>query len=121
MRVQPLRFALLATAAAALLMLGGCVVYPNDPYYAAPGYAYGAPGPVVVAPTAPPPLIVENYGVAPYPGAVWIGGYWSWSGGRHVWTHGHWESPRPGYRWAPRRWERSGNGWQQHGGHWERH
>lgn len=127
MRAHVLRIAVAAGSAAGLLMLGGCVVYPADQYYAAPGYgygtygAYGAQGPVVVAPTAPPPVVVETYGVAPAPGYLWIGGYWGWSGGRHHWTPGRWEAPRPGYRWAPRRWERSGNGWQQHGGRWERH
>ena len=54
-------------------LLGGCVVAP------APGY-YGG----VVA-VAPPPPQVEVIGVAPTPGYVWIGGYWNWVGGRHVW------------------------------------
>jgi hypothetical protein len=110
---------LLVGTAAALLVLGGCVVYPNDAYYGSPGYYAG--GPTVVAPMAPPPLIAESYGVAPYPGAIWIGGYWGWSGGRHVWTPGRWEAGRPGYRWAPRRWEQGRDGWHQHGGYWERH
>ncbi|HEY8050695.1 MAG TPA: hypothetical protein VIE63_16100, partial [Ramlibacter sp.] len=72
--------------AGALLALGGCAVYPypGDPYY-------GGGGPEVVAPYGPPPLVAETYGVAPYPGALWIGGYWGWQGGRHVWTQGRWE------------------------------
>ena len=100
-------------AAAALFALGGCAVYPNEPYY------YGG-GPEVYAPMAPPPLMAETYGVAPYPGALWIGGYWGWSGGRHVWTPGRWERPRAGYRWVPRTWEQHGNQWHQRGGRWER-
>lgn len=115
MRAHPsTKIALAGAAAAVLLTLGGCVVYPTDPYY---GYGYG---PGVVAPAAPPPVVAESYGVAPYPGALWIGGYWSWSGGRHVWTPGRWEHPRAGYRWAPRRWEQGRDGWHQYGGRWER-
>jgi hypothetical protein len=107
------RFAL---AVGALAVLGGCAVYP-DPYYGGNPY-YGSTG--VVAPYAPPPLVAETYGVAPYPGAVWIGGYWSWSGGRHAWTPGRWEHPRAGYHWVPRTWEQRGNHWHQRGGQWQR-
>lgn len=112
MRAHPFRTAVVAGA---LLALGGCVVYPAGPYYGDPYY-----GSTVVAPYAPPPLIAETYGPAPVVGDIWIGGYWGWSGGRHVWTPGRWEHPRAGYRWAPRTWERRGNGWYQHGGRWER-
>jgi hypothetical protein len=102
--------------AAVLATLGGCAVYPADPYY---GNYYGNGG--VVAPVEPPAPYAETYGVAPFPGALWIGGYWGWEGGRHVWTPGRWEHPRPGYHWVPRTWTRQGNGWHQHGGHWEHH
>jgi hypothetical protein len=107
------RFIRSLVAAAALAALGGCAVYPADPYYAG--------GSAVVAPVGPPPLYAETYGVAPYPDAFWIGGYWSWNNGRHVWSPGRWEHARPGYRWVPRTWEQHGNQWHQRGGHWERH
>ena len=45
------------------------------------GYGYVAPAPVVVAPP-------------PYPGAVFVNGYW---GPRHEWHRGYW-GPRPVYR-----------------------
>ena len=113
MRTHPIRIAL---GAASFAALAGCVAYPAGPYY-----GYQDPyGPAVVAPMGPPPVVVENYGVAPWPGALWIGGYWSWSSGRHVWTPGRWEHPRAGYHWTPRTWEQRGNQWHQHGGHWER-
>jgi hypothetical protein len=35
-------------------------------------------------------MMVEPVLVAPGPGYIWIGGYWSWTGGRHVWSRGHW-------------------------------
>ena len=92
----------------AAALLSGCYVGP------APGY-YG--GVVTVAPPAPQ---VEVYGVAPYPGAVWIGGYWNWVGGRHVWVGGHWDHGRPGYHWVPHAWVHEGGGWRMHQGHWAR-
>lgn len=104
-----------ASLAAALLALGGCAVYP-DPYYGNAYYGNAA----VVAPYGPPAPVVEAYGVAPFPGAIWISGYYSWNSGRHVWTPGRWEHPRSGYHWVPRTWEQRGNHWHQHGGHWER-
>ncbi len=106
---------LLLTAA-----LTGCVVAPLPPP-AYPVTVEAAPGPVVIASQPPPPPIVEPVVVAPAPGYIWIGGYWSWSDGRHVWTRGHWAAPRAGYRWVPRTWSQGPGGrWHQHGGHWQR-
>ena len=113
------KFILAAGLAGALLALGGCVMYPADGYYA--GGPYYSAAPQVVAPYGPPPVVAETYGVAPFPGALWISGYWGWEGSRHVWTPGRWEHPRPGYRWVPRTWEQHGREWHQRGGRWERH
>ena len=77
------RIALLA-AAMSSLTLAGCVVAP-----APNGYAYYDP--VMVA---PPPPRVEIVGVAPYPGHIWITGYWGWNGRAHHWVPGRWEAPR---------------------------
>jgi hypothetical protein len=99
-----------AAAFAGALALSGCVVVPADSYY--------GPGPAVIA--APPPQRAEVIGVAPYPGYVWIDGYWNWTGHRHEWVGGHWDAPRPGYRWVPRRWSHDRDGWRLHGGRWER-
>ena len=97
----------LAAAAGASALLAGCYVVPARPYYD-DGYEYG---PVVTVP--PPAPEVEVVGVAPDPGAIWIGGYWSWVGGRHVWIRGRWDAPRPGYRYEPHMWQRDGRGWRE--------
>src|SRR5262245_30797478 len=92
MSVRFARSALLAAAAAAAL--AGRVVAPvaPDPGY---GYGYGYGGEVVAV--APPPLQAEYVGPPPVAGYIWLGGYWGWGGGRHVWYPGHWEAPRAGY------------------------
>ncbi|MDR2332301.1 MAG: hypothetical protein LBE61_02335 [Burkholderiaceae bacterium] len=113
----------LAGAALSALALTGCVVAPvgqpyySDPYSNVPDTQAYAP---VYAPIAPPVPYVETVPVAPYPGAIWIGGYWNWTGHRHAWVPGRYERPRPGYHWEPRRWDRGPRGWQQHGGGWRR-
>ncbi|HWF19883.1 MAG TPA: hypothetical protein VG754_11475 [Verrucomicrobiae bacterium] len=58
-----------------LLLENGCVV------------AAGPPGP-----PPPPSPVVEYYGPAPYPGAIWIEGGWRWhpERGRYEWHHGEW-------------------------------
>lgn len=99
----------LPAAALCALALAGCVVAPAEPYYVGQ--------PVMVA---PPPPRVEVIGVAPYPGYIWIGGYWGWTGHRHEWVPGRWEAPRPRERWVPHRWDHDGRGWREHPGHWER-
>lgn len=101
-------------AAAAVLALAGCVVAPLPPYRGE--VVVGVPPPAEPVEVIPPPPVV---------GYVWIGGFWNWIGGRHVWTRGHWAPPRPGYRWEPRRWEpmsgdRGDRGYRERGGRWER-
>jgi hypothetical protein len=55
-----------------------------------------------------------------YAGAVWIGGYWDWVGGRHVWHGGGWQAGRPGYAWEPHRWVAVNGGYRMAPGHWVR-
>jgi hypothetical protein len=100
--------------AASALALSACGVAP-----AQPSYGYDS-GPVVVANAPPPPPYAEVVPVMPFPGAVWIGGYWGWSGGHYAWNRGRWERPRPGYTWVQPRWERRGDRWQSRGGGWVR-
>ena len=94
MSIRTIAFAALCSA-----VLSACVVAPAQPY----PYGYGAPaGPVVVADVAPPAPYYEPVPVVPYPGAVWITGYWGWSGGRAAssgWC-GEWCRPRRSYRRA---------------------
>lgn len=93
-------------------LLSGCVVVPAHHGYAA------APAIIVDAP--PPAPYVEVQPAIPYPGAVWIGGYWGWNGGRHNWVPGYYERPRPGYRYEPHRWENHRGRWQLRAGGWFR-
>ncbi len=107
-----------ALLAGASLALAGCVVSPGRVVVQPPRVGFASEV-VVVAPPAP---VIETVGVAPYPGYVWVGGYWNWSGGRHVWVPGRWDAPpHPGWRWAPHHWEHVDGGYRLHEGHWERH
>lgn len=103
----------LTLAAAAAALLSGCVVVPahRGGYVAEPG---------IVVDTPPPAPYAEVVPVMPYPGAVWINGYWGWSGGRHYWVPGYYERPRPGYRYEPHRWENQGGRWHLRIGGWFR-
>ena len=79
----------------------------------------GAVGCVAEIGAAPPPDQVEVVGIAPYPGEVWIGGYWSWSYGRYVWVPGYWaRRPWPRAVWAPGRWRKVRRGWRWTPGRW---
>ena len=117
-----------ATAAIASLALSACVVAPYPQrVYSQPVPAGPAPGPyypgqddVVVVDVPPPAPYVEVVPALPFAGAVWIGGYWGWHGGRHNWVPGRWDSPRPGYGWRPHAWVNQGGRWHLHGGGWVR-
>ena len=107
-----------AVMLAAGAALTGCVVAPTP----APVYG-GAPYPDegVYAPMAPPAPYTEVIPVMPFAGAVWVGGYWNWSRGRHVWVPGRYERPRAGYRYQPHRWSPGPRGgWELRGGGWRR-
>ena len=101
--------------ALAALSLSACVVapYPRAGYYPQAGE--------IVTDVPPPAPYVEVVPAIPFPGAVWIGGYWGWSGGRHSWMPGRWEHPRRGYTWSQPHWEQRGNQWHQRGGGWVSH
>lgn len=78
----------LAVSAAVLATLGGCVVQPARPIYAAPPPVYSAPPPVYAEPQyAPPPGVVyvaPTYAM-PAPGFVWqFHGRYGWG-----WRHPH--------------------------------
>jgi hypothetical protein len=108
---------LLLVAAVSASALSACVVAP---YPRQAGY-YPPAGASVVVDVAPPAPYAEAVPVVPFAGAVWIGGYWGWSGSRHSWVPGRWEHPRAGYAWAPQRWEQRGGRWHLHEGGWQRH
>ncbi len=104
----------LALAVAASALLSACIVVPA---HRGGGYV-GEPGIVVDAP--PPAPYAEVVPVMPYPGAVWINGYWGWSSGRHRWVPGYYDRPRSGYRYEPHRWENRSGRWHLHAGGWIR-
>ena len=104
---------LFLASVAASSLLGGCVVRGT----------VAAPAPVYVGgvvTVAPPPPQVDVIGVPPQPGFVWIGGYWNWAGGQHIWVPGRWVEPRPGYHWVAHTWIRVGGGWRLQEGYWAR-
>jgi hypothetical protein len=87
---------LLGVSAAGLL--GGCVATET----AAPERG------VIVRGPPPAPFAEEERPAPPAPTAVWVAGYWHWTG-QYTWIPGHWESAPPGTAWAPPRY-RSANG-----------
>jgi hypothetical protein len=56
--------------------------------------------------------------VKPFPGAVWVHGYWTFTGKRYVWSKGYWTKPRHGFVYRQPRWKKSGNVWYYHPGRW---
>ena len=77
-----------------VVMLSACAVAPY-PYRGSAYYSGPAGSAAVVASVPPPAPYVEVVPAVPYAGAVWIGGYWGWYGGRHRWGPGHWTQPHP--------------------------
>ena len=89
-----------------LIVVGGMVVL-----------LWGCPSPVVMV--RPPEPRTEVYGPAPSPQAIWIPGYWKYSGGEWIWIPGYWKRPpRPNAVWVPGHWEPRGPGWAWIPGHW---
>jgi hypothetical protein len=72
------------------------------------------------APRPPPPLLVEAPGTPPSRDAVWIPGFWSWTGTRFTWVAGDWSAPLPGHRWVEGYWKRDGNGFSWVAGRWRK-
>jgi hypothetical protein len=90
-----MRKALLAGISAALVLgaVAGCVV---ETVNAPPsGVAVSGPPPEPMREMRPPP---------PQGGsALWVVGYWHWTGMQYTWIPGHWVVPPAGARWrAPR-------------------
>ncbi|HXX66158.1 MAG TPA: hypothetical protein VEK07_03200, partial [Polyangiaceae bacterium] len=96
--------------AASVLLLVGCVVET----------AAMAP-PLGVAVGLPPPEPMQEMRTAP-PNvqAIWVAGYWHWTGVQYAWIPGHWENPPAGVRWrAPHYFLRDGTYFYEPGG-WTR-
>lgn len=69
--------------------LSGCVV--NEPE---------APSRGVVVSGPPPAPVREERPAPPGPDALWVAGYWHWTGMQYAWIPGHWEAPPAGAIWA---------------------
>jgi hypothetical protein len=75
----------------------------------------------------PPPLPASTprhlKPVRPAREAVWIDGYWAYTGdprSPYEWMAGHWEIPPPGARaWVPSGWQRTGNTYVYIRGRWQ--
>jgi hypothetical protein len=71
-----------------------------------------------IAVTGPPPAPMIEARPSPIrPRAVWVGGYWHWTGMQYTWIPGHWEAGPEGARWrAPRYLLRDGVYYYEPGG-----
>jgi len=75
-----------------------------------------------IAPTEPPPSIVENVPSSRPAGSefVWVPGYWGWDADRnsYIWVSGCWRAAPPSMYWVPGYWARVPQGWQWVAGFW---
>lgn len=69
--------------------LPACVV--SEPETPARGIVVSGP---------PPAPMGEERSAPPSAQAIWVGGYWHWTGMQYAWIPGHWETPRPGATWS---------------------
>jgi uncharacterized protein YcfJ len=72
----------------------------------------------VAVASAPPPPPVEVMTPMPGPGYVWTNGEWVWNGGWY-WSAGYWAlPPYPGAIWIGGYWGPGPHGYIRYGGHW---
>lgn len=96
--------------------LGGCVATETAvPASSVRGVAVSGPPPAPLAEATAPGA---NPG-APNPGAVWVTGYWHWTGMQYTWIPGHWENAPPGTAWAAPRYVRAEGGYFYEAGGWK--
>jgi hypothetical protein len=85
----------------------GCVAPPEP--VAPRGVAVNGPPPAPLAETRPPP---------PGPAAVWVAGYWHWTGMQYTWIPGHWDGEHPGATWTAPRYVSADGAYYYEGGAW---
>lgn len=97
----------LGVVSIAAALAGGCVVGAG-PLLPFPGIAVTGPPPAPMIEAPPSPS---------RPRAVWVAGYWHWTGMQYTWIPGHWEAGPTGARWrAPRYLLRDGVYYYEPGG-----
>jgi hypothetical protein len=77
---------------------------------------------VQTPPPAPTSAPYENVPPRPSAEAIWIPGYYDYTGqgDQYRWVSGRWEVPPPGYRsWVPPSWEQTSGGYVYRRGHWQ--
>ena len=101
----------LAASTLCLFSAAGCTTYGPYPDQVSVTAVYiDHPPPVRPRVIIPPP---------PTRFAVWIDGYWNWTGVQFVWVDGFWDPDPPrAYHWVPDRWVQSDRGWHRQPGHW---
>jgi hypothetical protein len=79
------------------------------------------PPPRGVTVNGPPPApLADERQAPPGPGAIWIAGYWHWTGIEYAWIPGHWEGkPPPGATWQAPRYVRAGDAYYYEPGAWQ--
>lgn len=79
------------------------------------------PPPRGVIVTGPPPApIVEQQPPPPAPNALWVSGYWHWTGVQYAWVPGRWEVTAPGAQWYAPRYSHSQGSYFYEPGGWHR-
>jgi hypothetical protein len=90
----------------AAIVLSGCVATASTP-----------PPRGVVVNGPPPPPIQEVRSAPPSEAAIWLDGYWHWTGAQYTWIPGHWENAPPGQSWyGPRYVNSDGSYFYEQGG-----
>lgn len=74
--------------------------------------------PTALSEVTPPLPLPEMTDDTPWPGAIWLAGYWDWDGVRYIWNPGRWASASEGWRWSPGHWESTDRGWRFVGARW---
>jgi hypothetical protein len=108
--------ALLGAAVLSLAAVTACAGYGGPYRHAGP-----PPAGIVYIRTAPPPVRTVIIPPRPSASAVWISGYWNWTGATFVWVDGRWDRnpPRAGAQWVPDHWIRTNKGWYRQPGRWK--
>ncbi len=106
------------TCLSGALLLSGCAGHRHPPY----GHGRVPVGLQVTFITqAPPPPRRVAISPAPVAGAIWIDGYWNWTGARFVWVDGFWDrNPPRGNVWERSRWMHTKRGWYRKPGRWRK-